>query len=212
MQPAKHAAFKRGRAEDWTRERIERLGKQEIQQLQDNATRLGEAELAVLCGTVLKTLPRSGAAASSAARKPAAGGKRLVSRAKAFETRGVRLLDPRTSWSGTRQTDGTVVMALWTSGIESRDGGCSYLLWAPNVDGSRPWSDLSAGKERKQHCEAAIEQGGAEGLLAYGERLEGHQPEEKARSVHGIDPEATFRFQVEKRGAEYWAVWGKKPD
>jgi hypothetical protein len=35
-------------------------------------------------------------------------------------------------------------------------------------------------------------------------------PEDKARSVHGVDPETVLRFKVEKRGEEYWAVWGKK--
>jgi hypothetical protein len=49
-----------------------------------------------------------------------------------------------------------------------------------------------------------------EGLLVYGEALDGHLPEDKARSVHGVDPETVLRFKVEKRGEEYWAVWGKK--
>ena len=38
----------------------------------------------------------------------------------------------------------------------------------------------------------------------------GRLPEDKARTIHGVDPETVLSFQVEKRGAEYWAVWGKK--
>ena len=50
----------------------------------------------------------------------------------------------------------------------------------------------------------------AEGLLVFGERLEGHMPEEKARSVHGVDPQTVVHFKVEKRGEQYWAIWGKR--
>src|SRR6267143_1346904 len=63
-------------------------------------------------------------------------------------------------------------------------------------------------------CDEALrslpEGAGAEGLLVFGERLDGHLPEERARSVHGVDPETVLRFKVEKQGDEYWAVWGKK--
>jgi hypothetical protein len=204
----RNTPFKRGRAAEWSKERIEQLGKVEIEQLRENAERLGEAELAVLCMSVLKERPRSGVKGDSPTR-PASKGKRFVSRAKGFEARGVRLQDPRSSWSGTRAADGSIVMALWASAVESRDGGCRYLLWAPNVEGSRPWSDKPAGKERLEHCRLALERG-AEGLLVHGERLEGYLPEDKARTVHGIDPEAVLKFEVEKHGAEYWAVWGKK--
>jgi hypothetical protein len=44
----------------------------------------------------------------------------------------------------------------------------------------------------------------------YGERLDGHLPEEKARSVRGVDPETVIQFKIEQRGEEYWAVWGAK--
>jgi len=58
------------------------------------------------------------------------------------------------------------------------------------------------------HAAAAL----AEGRLVYGERLDGHVPEDKARSVHGVDPLTVVHLRVEKRGPEYWAVWGKRAD
>ena len=101
-------------------------------------------------------------------------------------------------------------MALWAEAIESGDGACSYLLWAPNVDGGRPWSDKPPGRERLEHCKRALELGRAEGLLVYGQRFDGHLPEDKAYSVHGVDFETVLMFKVEKRGPEFWAVWGRK--
>jgi hypothetical protein len=197
-------------ASDWTRERILQLGRQEIEQLRANAESLGESAVAELCAEVLKSVPKR--AAARGAIVPAKNGRHLISRSRAFEARGVFLQDTRGSWSGVRKSDGTVVMTIWAKGVESGDGTCSYLLWAPNVAGSRPWSDRAAGQERLEHCRLAIKQGGAEGLLVYGERLEGHLPEEKARTVQGVDPETVLRFKVETRGEEYWAVWGRKSE
>ena len=208
MQPRK-VEVKRGDPQSWTKERVEQLGKQDLQQLQANAERLGEADLAALCAGVLKERPRVVTTAASRA-KARTQARSLMSRTKAFEARGVWLQDSRTSWSGVRKIDGVVVLTLWASAIQSTDGSCSYLLWAPNVDGTRPWSDKPAGKERLEHCRIALENGAAEGLLAYGEPLEGHVPEDKARTVLGLDPETVLRIKVEKRGQEYWATWGKK--
>ena len=56
----------------------------------------------------------------------------------------------------------------------------------------------------------ALELGRAEGLLVYGERLVDRIPEDRARAVHGADPETVIVFQVERRGDEFWARWGKK--
>ena len=47
-----------------------------------------------------------------------------------------------------------------------------------------------------------------EGLLVYGRPLEGSLPEDRARTISGIDAETVLNFKVEKRGAEYWARWG----
>ena len=120
------------------------------------------------------------------------------------------LQDPRTSWSGVRKADGMVVMALWQAAVQSIDGGCVCLLWSPNTDGTRPWSESAAGRERLEHCKLALERGTAEGLLVHGELLEGRLPEDRARTVLGIDAETVVRFEVELRGREYWATWGKK--
>ena len=195
-------------AEEWTLERISKLSAPEIKRLRENAERLDQAAVVERCQEALGIAAR-GARAGSKARakiKP----HRLIARSRAFEARGVWLEDPRTSWGGLRKSDGSVVIALWAESIESADGGCRYLLWAPNADGSRPWSDQPAGKERLEHCKRAMVAGSAEGLLVYGERCVGHLPEDKAYSVLGVDPEVVVVFKVEQRGAEFWAVWGKK--
>ena len=211
QQLRKTTAFRPSRAHDWTRERIEQLSKSDIQQLRINADGLGETLIVAMCDEALQSKPKT-----SGKRRVAAGphikARHLISRSKAFEARGVHLEDVRSSWSGVRKADGAVVMSLWAGAVESTDGSCSALLWAPNLEGSRPWSDMAAGKERLEHCRLALERGSAEGLLVYGERLDGHLPEHKARSVRGVDPETVVTFQVEQRGDEYWAVWGKRTE
>ena len=101
-------------------------------------------------------------------------------------------------------------MAIWQAAVQTSDGSCSCLLWAPNKDGARPWSDSAAGVERLEHCKLAMQRRGAEGLLVHGEPLEGRLPEDRARTVLGIDAETVIHFQVELRDGEYWACWGKK--
>lgn len=207
---ARNNAFKTSRAAEWTRERIDRLRKQEIEQLRINAGTLGESEVVALCDQALRERPRGTGVKGALRRVTPAKRRRLISRGKAFEARGVWLQDARSSWSGVRKSDGAVVVSIWADAIETAGGGCSYLLWAPNVGGSRPWSDKPAGKERLEHCRIAVKGGVTEGVLVYGDPLDGHLPEDKARSVHGVDPETVLRLKVEQRGDEYWAVWGKK--
>lgn len=202
--------FKTSGAEDWTLERIAQLSVQDIKQLRENAERLNETAVAALCSEALSVAAPVARSRAGIKARPGTKAGRLVARTRAFEARGVWLQDPRTSWGGLRKSDGAVVMALWADAIESADGRCGYLLWAPNTDGSRPWSDKPAGKERLEHCRRAMELGRAEGLLVYGERCTGHIPEDKAHSVLGVDPETVLVFQVEMRGAEYWAIWGRK--
>ena len=217
MSSMKQSAFRRGRAEEWTRERIGRLPAQEILQLRANAERLDEPDLASLCSVVLaevRSQTRARARAQADPRGdavPRTKAVKLIARSKAFEARGVWLQDARTSWSGVRKADGAVVMALWADAIESTDGTCRYLLWAANAAGGRPWSDSPAGRERLEHCKRAIELGRAEGLLVYGRTLEGRLPEERAAAIHGVDAETVVSFEVEARGDEFWAVWGGKP-
>jgi hypothetical protein len=202
---------RRGRAEDWTRERVEQLSAQDIKQLRANAERLNEPGVATLCSDVLQARARSRARTGLRADSgPRTTARKLIARAKAFEARGVWLQDPRTSWGGVRKSDGGVVMALWADAIESADGGWRYLLWAANAAGTRPWSDTPGGRERLEHCKRALELGRAEGLLVYGRRLEGRLPEERASAVHGVDAETVLVFEVEAHGQEFWAVWGRK--
>lgn len=208
MKPAADA-FRTPGAAGWTRERLDQLGREELLNLRANADRLAEHELAALCDEVLKQRPRRGPQSSGASRRKK-GGHKLLPRSRAFGARGVWLQDAKTSWSGVRKEDGAVVMALWQASIEAVDGTCACLLWAPNTDGSRPWSDSAAGRERLEHCKLAMERQGAEGLLVHGEALEGRLPEDRARTVLGIDAETVVRFKVELRGDEYWASWGRK--
>ena len=210
MKPPETPVFKTGRAAQWTRERVQQLGRQELLHLHANAERLGEPELAALCAEILKQLPARGPGSSGASARTKNGGARLIPRRKAFEARGVWLQDVRGSWSGVRKSDGAVVFALWAQAVASVDGGCACLLWAPNTEGSRPWSDTAAGRERLEHCRAAVQRGSAEGLLVQGEAMEGRLPEDRARSVRGIDPETVVHFRVEKRGDEFWAAWGSR--
>lgn len=143
------------------------------------------------------------------ARRMKASGVRLVSRRTAFETRGVTL-QSQSSWGGIRSSDGTVVLSIWKDLIQSDRGACSYLLWAPNENGSRPWSDKPAGKERLEHCRKACERGSAEALLAYGEAEAGHIPENKAKTISGVDAALVLQVSVVLRGKEYWAIWGSR--
>lgn len=202
--------FKRGNAEGWTVARIGALSVQEIRHLLENAERLQEPALAARCRDALRgsiSSHRQVAQRESGARTKA---RHLIARMKGFEARGVYVVDARTSWGGVRKTDGKVVMALWADRIETADGSCRYLLWAPNIDGSRPWSDKAAGKERLDHCKRALALGSAEGLLVYGVGLEAYLPEDKAQAIHGVDAETVLVFQVEQIGEEFWAIWGKK--
>lgn len=201
-------AFRTGRAELWTAERLSQLTRPELLQLQANAERLAEPELAQRCGAALKDMPARGPASSGALARRKSD-PRLVSRAKAFEARGVHLQDPRTSWSAIRKSDGMVVFALWANAVLVRDGECACLLWTPNVEGGRPWSDSAAGRERLEHCKAAAQRGAAEGLLVHGDALEGRLPEDRARSIHGVNPETVIQLRVEAKEGEYWALWGK---
>jgi len=202
-------AFRSERAAEWTAERIGRMTAQEIKQLRENAERLNEPAIAELCTQALSGQRRSQLQARRTG-MPRTKARSLLARAKAFEARGVYLQDMRTSWGGVRKADGAVVLALWADAVVSADGACRYLLWAPNMDGARPWSDTPAGKERLAHCKAALEAGQAEGLLVYGQALQDRLPEDKAHAVHGVDAEVVLAFKVEQVGSQYWAVWGKK--
>ncbi len=190
----------------WTKERIAKLSAQDVKQLRANAERLHEAELVALCAQALKSARASHSVPGP--RTSPGHARKLIARTRAFQARGVWLDDPK-SWGGVRKSDGTIVMALWTDHIVSSRGECSYLLWRPNIDGGRPWSDTPAGKERLMHCRQAMEAGRAEGLLVYGQSLHDCLPQERAHTVYGVDPDTVLAFKVVLRGEDYWAVWGK---
>jgi hypothetical protein len=203
------AAFKPGRGQDWTPERIARLATPDLQQLRENAEKLGVTSVVAMCDAALSARPRAGSTRGRASTLPKHA-RNLISRHKAFQARGVVLRQGDSGWSGVRSADGVVVMSLWAPAVVSTDGGCSQRLWAPNDAGARRWSDTVAGQERLKHCKLALERGGAEGILVYGEQFDGEAAEHNARSVYGADPEHVIHFKVEQRGAEYWAVWGDK--
>jgi hypothetical protein len=191
--------------ERWTIERITRLGRGEVTQLRSNAAGLGQVQVVALCDKVLLSAAKD--PGDGMARRLKASGVRLVSRRSAFETRGVTL-HSLSSWGGIRHSDGMVVMSIWKDGIRSEGGECSYLLWAPNEKGARPWTDKPAGQERLEHCKKACERGAAEALLVYGEPVEGRIPEDKAKTISGVDAVIVLQIAVVLRGREYWAVWG----
>lgn len=207
----KHAPSfpKRGQAASWTPERLRQLDRKELLQLRANAERLSEPELAARCDELLKDLPVRGPQSSGASGRRE-NAHRLIPRSRAFQAQGVWLRDARTSWSGVRKSDGAIVFGLWAAAVDAAQGGCACLLWKPNEDGKRPWSDSAAGQERLEHCMAALEKGSGEGLLVHGEATPGLLPEDHARSISGVAPDAVVKFRVEKRGEEYWAVWGKR--
>ena len=201
--------FKTGRSQDWTPERIGRLATPDLRQLRENAEKLGATSVVALCDAALDARPRGTSMRRPASKLPKRA-RDLISRHKAFQARGIFLREGDGAWSGVRVADGVVVMSIWAAAIVSADGGCSQLLWAPGHAGAGRWSDTAAGQERLRHCRLALERGGGEGILVYGEHFDGEAAEHNARSVYGADPERVIRFRVEQRGAEYWAVWGAK--
>jgi hypothetical protein len=178
----------RGRIAKWSKEQIDKLSTLELRALLDNAERLNEPEVAALCNEILDTRPRG---RPQAPRNRKAGpARRLVTRGKAFDAHGVSLRSRVWSRGGVRG-DGAVVLAIAADDVQRLDGTHSYLLWAPNVGDSRPWSDTPGGTERLEHCRIALERGAAEALLIYGTRA---------------DPENVLQLRIEKRGEEYWAT------
>ena len=55
--------------------------------------------------------------------------------------------------------------------------GSRCLLWAPNTDGTRAWSDTPGGQERLAHCKAAMERGSARALLEHAAEFGGYVAE-----------------------------------
>jgi hypothetical protein len=194
----------RGRVAKWSKEQLDKLSTLELRALLANAERLSEPEVAALCTEILDARPR-GHAAVRQVRLPGQA-RHLVSRGKAFEMHGI---SPRSrTWSlGGIRTDGAVVLTVRAAEVQKEDSQSSCLLWGPNVDDSRPWSDTPGGKERLEHCRIALERGAAEGLLAYAKRAVGTAPDANATGADRFDPKTVLSLHIEKRGEEYWATW-----
>jgi hypothetical protein len=192
----------RGRVAKWSKEQIDRLSTPELRALLENAERLKEAEVAALCNELLDARPRG----RPPVRRDRQSGpaRRLVTRRRAFEMHGVSPSNRLWSRGGIR-SDGVVVLTVRADEMQKADGADSYLLWAPNIDDSRPWSDTPGGKERLEHCRIALERGAAEGLLIYGKRAAGAPPKDNGTKTDRVDAETVLNLRVEKRGEEYWA-------
>jgi len=182
----------RGRIAQWSRERIAALSTIELRALFDNAQRLHEPEVAAACNEILRSRPRG------LASRP-----RLVTWRRACQLNGVSLRSGKWSRGGIRP-DGAVLMGIAEEDVRRDKDGERYLLWAPNGDLSRPWSDTPGGQERLQHCRIALERGAAEGLLTYSKRAAaGAEPGDEGPALRASSKLLSLR--VEKLGEEYWA-------
>jgi hypothetical protein len=193
----------RGRVAKWSKEQIDTLSTPELRALLENAERLKEAEVAALCNELLDARPR-GRPPARRDRQPGLA-RRLVTRRKAFEMHGVNPVSRMWSCGGIRG-DGVVVLTVRADERHKTGGEDSYLLWAPNIGDSRPWSDSAGGKERLEHCRIALERGAAEGLLIYGKRVAGAPPKDNRTKTDRVDADTVLKLRVEKRGEEYWAT------
>ena len=114
---------------------------------------------------------------------------------QAFAEQGVTLSHPSRSWSGVRELDGAVVIAVREGEVQASFDGFRCLLWSPVIEGATEWVDRPIKQERLSHCRLAATFGGADGLIVSGARAE-------------VDRGYVFPLRVEKLGAEYWAFWG----
>ena len=120
---------------------------------------------------------------------------RRISRLEAFADQGVTLAYPSRSWSGVRRQDGAVVIAIREGEVQSFVDGFRCLLWSPVIEGATEWVDRPIKDERRGHCRLALLLGGAAGLLVSGGTGE-------------VERGSVLTLRVEKRAAEYWALWG----
>ena len=125
----------------------------------------------------------------------ASNASRRLPLVQAFAEQGVTLSHPSRSWSGVRELDGAVVIAVREGEVQSSFDGFRCLLWSPVIEGATEWVDRPIKQERLSHCRLAAAFGGADGLLVSGARAE-------------VERDNVFQLRVEKLGAEYWAFWG----
>lgn len=113
---------------------------------------------------------------------------------QAFRAQGVTLREAA-SWSGIRDDDGGVVIAIHQADIRSMADGFSCLLWSPPGERSIEALREPRMEDRLAHCRLATWVGIADGLIVGG---------------IGEDVQAGFTvaMRVEKRQNRYWATWG----
>lgn len=125
----------------------------------------------------------------------ASAASRRIPLLQAFSEQGVTLSYPSRSWSGVREEDGAIVIAMREGEIQSSFDGFRCLLWSPVIEGATEWVDRPIKQERLSHCRRALAFGGADGLTASGAQGE-------------VERGFVLPLRVEKLGAEYWAFWG----
>src|SRR4051812_23648200 len=74
-----------------------------------------------------------------------------ISRIEAFAEQGVSLAFPPRSWSGVREDDGGVVIAIREGEVQSAFDGFRCLLWSPVIEGATQWVDRPIKEERLNH-------------------------------------------------------------
>lgn len=117
-----------------------------------------------------------------------------VSLTQAFSAQGVTLAEPD-SWSGIRDDDGGVVIAIRRADIRSSADGFSCLLWSPLAERPRERAAEPRMEERLTHCRVATRAGCADGLLVDG-------------MAEDVQLGSLVTMHVEKRQNRYWAKWG----
>ena len=90
---------------------------------------------------------------------PSRPSPRRLSRLEAFAEQGVTLAYPPRSWSGVREEDGAIVIALREGEVQCAMDGFRCLLWAPVVEGATEWVDRPIKQERLSHCRRALNAG-----------------------------------------------------
>jgi hypothetical protein len=119
----------------------------------------------------------------------------MLTRARAFYSRGVLLSLPARSRSGVRDDDGMVVFAMPARAVRIDEGGCLCPLWLPADRPGEEGFDRAISEEILEHCRLAEHHGLAEGFLLYGDASLARASE-------------LLALHVVKSGVEYWARWG----
>lgn len=119
----------------------------------------------------------------------------MLTRARAFYSRGVLLSLPARSRSGVRNDDGMVVFAMPAHAVRIDECGCLCPLWLPADRAGEDERDREISEEVLEHCRLAVHHGLAEGFLLYGDASLARASE-------------LLALHVVKTGTEYWAKWG----